>query len=146
KGYAWTHAQEGATIEPEDFSATSNFPLCVKGNVAPHPEYQSLAMLGWNINQGPEDADGMPVTPTLGGIRFNITNPSNAPLRIQIGGPNAETDPNDRWCAPIGTGGELFVPFDAFNTECWVGGEGNTYAGEPITNVSIVVPGEDVAA
>src|SRR5690606_11272760 len=79
-------------------------------------------------------------------IRFNITNPSNAPLRIQIGGPNAETDPNDRWCAPIGTGGELFVPFDAFNTECWVGGEGNTYAGEPITNVSIVVPGEDVAA
>lgn len=149
KGYAWTAPAGDSTITPEDFSAVTDFPLCVSGTV--NPGYDNVAMVGWNINQQPEDdPNGSTILPALDGITVSITNNSSTQLRIQIQGPNGATDPNNRWCAEIGTGGSnIFVPYESFNTKCWPLGPtdtpGNPYAGEEIVAVMIMVPGPDPA-
>lgn len=151
KGYAWTSASGDATISPADFGETTDFPLCASGTV--NPGYDNVAMVGWNINQPPEDdPTGAEVLPALDGITVSITNNQTPPtqLRLQIQGPNGATDANNRWCAEIGTGGaNIFVPYSSFNTKCWPLGPtdmpGNPYAGEPIVAVMVMVPGPDPA-
>lgn len=137
KGYAFT-AVEGGTITPEDFAASTDFPLCVSGML--EPGYSNTAMIGWNINQTAE-GDPMTVVPTEEGIQVSVMNPGGSELRLQIQGPNGATDENDRWCATIPGNGGL-IPFDAFNTQCWTGGMGNAYMGEPLTSVLVLVPGQ----
>jgi len=84
------------------------------------------------------------VVPTSAGVTVDVTNTGGSQLRVQIAGPNGATDPNDRWCVLIaGTGG--FIPWGSFNTACW-GGYGNSYNGEPITQIAILVPGSDSVA
>lgn len=103
--------------------------------------------MGWNINQEEDELEGAPITPTSDGIRISVSSFTSVPLRLQIAGPNAETDENDRWCVVIGNGGsDLFIPWTAFNTPCWNVSQGNDYDFEPITSVSIVVPGDTSGA
>lgn len=139
KGFAWSAPGGDATITPTSFETSKAFPLCVQGTV--QPGYDNLAMLGWNINQAAEEnAPLLTVSPAAEGVTIAISNPGGTELRLQIQGPNGETDPNDRWCAVIpGSGG--FIPYDGFNTECWVGGEGMAYAGQPLSAVLVMVPG-----
>jgi hypothetical protein len=75
----------------------------------------------------------------------NVSNPGNSPLRLQLGGPNGDTDANDRWCATITAFDQaVLIPWAAFNTACW-DHSGSTYAGQPIQNVDVLVPGATVA-
>jgi hypothetical protein len=140
KGYAWTAKGGSATIMPADFSAVTDFPLCASGQL--EASNSNVAMLGWNLNQGKEAGDpALTIEPELEGIKVEITNPGGSELRLQIQGPNGADDEDDRWCAIIpGSGG--FIPFDAFNTECWAGGTGTNYAGQPIVAAIVLVPGK----
>jgi hypothetical protein len=140
QGYAWTATSpSGGTISPDDFGAVTDFPLCASGSVATGTA--NVAMVGWNLNQGYTDGEpALSVTPTLEGIYVSLTNPGSSELRLQIQGPNGGSQANDRWCAIIpGDGG--FIPFSAFNTECWAGGDGTAYAGQPIVAAIVLVPG-----
>lgn len=140
-GYGWSSATgEGSTIEPADFSTLgANEPLCVSGTVG--PAYESVAMLGVNLNQaGGEDPPLFEVTPTGSGIIVNYTNPGGSDLRIQIQGKNGETDENDRWCATLPASGTE-VKFTSFNTKCW-DDSGDFYTmGTPIVAAALLVPG-----
>lgn len=140
KGYAWTATGGDATIMPADFGDVTGFPLCASGQLQAGND--NVAMVGWNLNQAPEDGEpALTVEPTLEGIFVEIENPGGSELRMQIQGPNGATDANDRWCAIIpGTGG--FIPFEAFNTECWAGGMGTNYAGQPVVAAIVLVPGK----
>jgi hypothetical protein len=141
RGFAWTATSpNGGTIMPADFAAAFDFPLCAKGSVMPGDS--NVAMVGWNINQSSVDGEPpLTVSPSLAGITVSIDNPGGSELRLQVQGPNGESDPNDRWCAVIpGTGG--FIPFDAFNTECWSGGMGMPYMGQPLVAAIVLVPGK----
>ncbi len=139
-GFAWTATSpSGGTISPDDFGAVTDFPLCASGTV--ETGYDNVAMVGWNLNQ--EVADGepaLPVDPTLQGISVSVDNPGGSDLRLQIQGPSGDQEASDRWCAILpGTGG--FIPYDAFNTECWAGGNGTPYTGQPIVAAIVLVPG-----
>jgi len=137
-GYAWTFAS-GGSILPANFGTVEEPPLCANGSVT--TGVNNLAMLGVNLNQAetPANAPTMTVVPTLDGITVNVTNNTNAALRVQIQGPNGSEDENDRWCAPLfGSGG--FIPWNAFNTRCW-NGTGNSYNRQPLVAAMIMVPG-----
>lgn len=141
KGFAWTAtSMSGGSIMPANFGNVFDFPLCAKGMVTAGDS--NVAMVGWNVNQGTVDGDpAMPVTPKLAGVTVKITNPGQSELRLQLQGPNGATSATDRWCAVVpGTGG--FIPFNAFNTECWAGGAGTAYANQPIVAAIVLVPGK----
>ena len=142
KGFAWTAtSMSGGMIMPANFGDKFDFPLCAKGMV--NTGDSNVAMLGWNVNQAttPAMAPAMSVTPMLAGVTVKITNPAGSELRLQLQGPNGATSATDRWCAVIpGTGG--FIPYDAFNTECWAGGKGTAYAKQPIVAAIVLVPGK----
>ncbi len=140
QGYAWTATSpSGGTISPDDFGEFFDFPLCASGSVSTGTE--NVAMVGWNLNQGTADGEpALSVTPTMEGIHVSLGNPGGSELRLQIQGPDGGSVSTDRWCAVIpGTGG--FIPFSAFNTECWAGGAGTAYAGQPIVAAIVLVPG-----
>ena len=144
RGFAWTATSAmGGSIDPPDFADAFDFPLCASGNV--QSGTSNVAMVGWNLNQSTDEgAPAMAVTPTQAGVLVGITNAGGSELRLQLQGPNGATDPDDRWCAVIpGTGG--FIPYDGFNTECWAGGNGTPYAGEPIVAAIVLVPGKPAA-
>jgi hypothetical protein len=172
-GYAWTGTETpntGTTITPTDFSTVApGEPFCVSGTVAARADYGGVSLLGFNINQARLPAEGeteapvLSATPTEAGIAVNFTKTAASRLRIQIQGPNGETDANDRWCYEIAEpGGRAFAPFQtsaatpvAFNTRCWLapgtvdatdGQPGVAYANQPITSVVFTVPGDAVAA
>ncbi len=152
KGFTFTATWGDATISPENYGDVTGFPLCSTGSVPANtgtgPSLVTHgAMIGWNINQTTEDgAPALATNPTLDGIAYKITNNGNAQIRLAIQGPNGATDENDRWCADIGTGGEGFVPWAGFNTQCWVGGTGAEYAMQPISQVIIQVPSQNAGA
>jgi hypothetical protein len=142
---------------PRDFTMTpTTNGYCVSGTV--HGDYDSVALLGFNLNETATGAAtqcnynpassmamGPPgVTLTGSGIAVNFTKTVASVLRIQIQGPNGATNANDRWCATItDAAGPVFVPYTAFNTECWEGGMGTAYnpASSPISAISFLVPG-----
>jgi len=68
-------------------------------------------------------------------------------LRVQVKGPNGNTDPNNRWCYTItDVNGPVFAPFNKFNTKCWdMTGTNFDPASNPISSVTFVVPGANVA-
>jgi hypothetical protein len=146
RGFAWTATSPmGGMITPANFGAAFDFPLCAKGMV--NAGDSNVAMVGWNLNQAttPAMAPAMTVTPKAKGITVAITNPGMSELRLQLQGPDGATSATDRWCAIIpGTGG--FISYDTFNTECWAGGKGTAYAGQPIVAAILLVPGKVGAA
>ncbi len=169
-GCAWTGVDEtgvGSTISPNDFTMRGlDEPYCASGTVGPHPEYESVALLGFNLNDDPATADcsydpnsahsmgpaGIQLTGT--GIAANVVKQganTGYEFRVQIQGPNGATDDNDRWCANI-TGvpeGKIFVPFSDFSTKCWEEEEDAPgdipYAREPVSAVVFLVPGSPTA-
>lgn len=170
KGCAWTGVDAtsaGTTIMPQDFKTRAvGEPYCASGTVGPHPDYESVALLGFNLNEDPATADcsydpntatsagppGVQMTET--GIAANIVkqgSDTSFTFRVQIQGQNGATDANDRWCATItATQGKIFVPYTDFNTECWTAtsttpATGTPYNNEPISAVVFLVPGEPTA-
>lgn len=164
KGCAWTGVDDtdaGTTIMPGDFTARApEDAYCASGSVGAHAEYESVALLGFNLNEDPATADcsydpnaaqaegppGIEMTGT--GIAANIVkqgDDTNFTFRIQIQGPQGATDASQRWCATITeTEGKIFVPYSDFNLECWETTVDATknYNGEPISAVVFLVPGE----
>lgn len=144
-GYTFTAKGAGSTISPTAPPET-DFPVCVSGVVAAAADSSNYAVLGFNLNQA--FPSGMPLTVTpmssTGGVDVQVSNFEGTPLRVQLNGPNASTDPTEQWCAPLlPTGG--IVTWDSFSYECWLG-EGATYpTDQPITSVEVVVPGATVA-
>jgi hypothetical protein len=130
----------GGTIAPMNFGTAFDFPLCANGMVVTGDS--NVAMVGWNLNQSSVDGEpALMVTPSLAGITVAISNKGGSELRLQLQGEKGATDATQRWCAVIpGTGG--FIPFDAFNTECWAGGNGKAYNREPIVAAIVLVPGK----
>ena len=146
-GYAWTSAvPEGeSTISPADFAdLEAGEDLCASGVVAPQDDYGGVGLLGMNVNQdeGEDTAIGTFV-PSGDGIYVDITNPGLSTVRVQIQGPAGETDPDDRWCAGVSSVGGELIPWEDFNTECWVGGDGTQYNFEEITAIIMLVPGHN---
>lgn len=153
-GYAWT-ATDGvsaSTISPADFSALpAGQQLCASGTVAGTADYSAVAMLGFSLSQDEGDPAPDPGTWSplddlqIGGLTYNVTNNTGTPLRIQIQGPDGDTDPTQRWCAEIiGQTGSIF--WHTFNTQCWEGGAGTAYNGiDALESIMVLVPG-DLAA
>lgn len=161
KGCAWTGIDDqnaGTSITPQDFTGgTTSGAYCVSGKVAATEGWLGVALLGFNLNQDPAtanctyvpvdpNADGPPaVTLTEAGLAVNFVKrgtDKTFTLRAQIQGPNGASDPNDRWCANIiEAQGKELIRWSEFNTECWEGGEGKAYNGEPISAVVFTVPG-----
>ncbi len=172
-GCVWTGVEEGAqsSIAPRDFLTTADGgPYCVKGEVAADPDYESVALLGFNTaDMAGADCTAKPlgdtvgtrpaIEPTADGIAVNFVKQgtdTGFTWRVQIEGPDGSTDANQRWCATISaTQGKVFVPYDKFDTECWFvdeNGEPNNadYAGQkydmsPISAVVFTVPGNPTA-
>ena len=161
-GCSWTGIDDtgvGTTISPADFTdRASGEPFCVSGTVGPHPTYESVALLGFNIQEPPEIADcthqdvdmnaeGPPgIVPTGTGVAFNFAKTEARIFRVQIQGPNGHRDANDRWCWNVdAVQGPAFAPYTEFNTECWEGGNGTFWNGQPISAVVFLVPGSTQA-
>jgi hypothetical protein len=153
KGYAWTGKEnpaKGSTITPADFSAcaANTTSLCVSGTVAQDSAYGGVAMLGINLNQAVAGGTGSELTytpPSGGSVSVSLSNVSvsSGNLRVQIQAANATAD--TRWCVNIsGSGGSY--PLSSFNTQCWEGGSGTAYAGQPLQAVMILVPGSNSQA
>jgi Glycosyl hydrolase family 12 len=165
-GCAWTSpGQKGATtITPMDFTTKpAADAFCIKGVVGAEPMYESVALLGFNVNQpastscaakapDPSGAGEPSVVPTAEGIAVNFIKrgtDTTFTLRVQIQGPNGHKDGTagaaDRWCATIAeVQGKIFVPYSSFTPECWkaAGMRGTPYAKQPISAVAFSVPGE----
>ena len=167
----WTHASwhgcPWTGIDTVAGTTTSNMPrdflthvegmgYCVSGTV--FSSYDAVALLGFNLNETPTGNAmqcaynpaaammmGPPgVTLTGTGIAINFTKTAAPTFRIQVQGPNGATDPDNRWCATITAAtGPTFIPYTAFNTECWEGGMGTAFnpANSPISAIAFLVPG-----
>lgn len=169
-GCAWTGVGTAgqSTITPQDFTAQgTSGPYCVSGSVGAEPEYQSVALLGFNVAEPttasctykPVDvnAPGPPsTTPMEGGIAINFAKrgaDTGFTLRVQIQGPNGHKEgavgEADRWCATITeVQGKVFVPYSAFTPKCWEMTDalkGTPYANQPISAVVFLVPGKPTA-
>lgn len=158
KGCVWTaiDAENGTTIHPLDFTASTSGDYCVSGVVAASEGWQGAALLAFNLNQGSaaadcghasldENGEGQPtVTPTATGLALNFAKRGldrTFPLRATLWGPDGANDSNQRWCVEVTEDqGKVFIPWGDFNTECWQGGSGNAYDGQPVSSVVFVVP------
>jgi hypothetical protein len=111
----------------------------------PGTSWDDIAMVGCNVNQDSAGGDGSELTWTPPALSSQICIDGGGFTRLQIQGPNGADDSNDRWCA-TGTG---CIAFSEFNTECWEGGNGTAYAGQPLQAVAALMPslsdGETVA-
>ncbi len=147
-GYVWTATCTGSSITGDFSTHMTGSPYCVSGSVAPASDYSGWAMLGWNINQtqGSSTPNGTwtPSNINSGGVLISVSNSGGSALRVQIAGPNASTDSSDTWCAAV-TGAGGLIPWTSFNTACW-DNSGTAYAGQPISNVEVLVPGGNIAA
>jgi glycosyl hydrolase family 12 len=166
-GYAWTGDDAlgiGTTRSVEVFDALpANSPFCLEGTVGADPDtdgagplgYRGVALLGFNVQQEPfAEVEGQepPIgstTPTGTGVAVNYTKSAGQTLRIQLQGPEGETDANQRWCAELtAVQGPAFVPYSEFRTSCWLaeGAAGSVpYAMQPIAAVVMTVPGDAAA-
>jgi len=166
-GCAWTgKGTKGATtITPMDFVAKPPADaFCISGTVGAEPKYESVALLGFNVNEAPPascaykpadtTASGPPsVVPTGEGLAINFVKKGTDTaftLRVQIQGPNGHKDgaegAADRWCATITeVQGKIFVPYSSFTPSCWAmtaAERGTPYAKQPISAVVFNVPGK----
>jgi hypothetical protein len=149
KGKAWTSTDTAgvASITPANFdNLTTDGPYCASGNVPATSDYSAVAMIGFNVNQASTtDAPANTWTPSMtsAGVVVNVTNRgSNTAFRVQLLGPNGDTVASDRWCYELSQfGRDVTIPWSSFNTECWQGGSGSAYAGQPIESALVLVPG-----
>lgn len=131
KGYLWTAAETGSTIEPGEFTGDI---ICAEGTLG--AAYEEWAMVGWNINQevGEDGMGGdvLDMVPGGTGVTYSVENRSTTVgLRIQI-----QSTDESSWCAavdePSGT-----IPWDEFTVDCWEDG-GEVYdPSTPISQISV---------
>jgi len=169
-GCSWTgkEASGTTTITPMDFTQKPPADaFCVSGTVGADAMYQSVALLGFNVNEPPPmncaykaadpNGSGPPsVVPTGDGLAINFVKrgaDTSFTLRVQIQGPDGAKDgavgAADRWCATItDIQGKIFVPYSSFTPSCWeltADKRGTPYAKQPISAVVFNVPGKPTA-
>ncbi|MBN2343277.1 MAG: hypothetical protein JXX29_02100 [Deltaproteobacteria bacterium] len=166
---------EVSTITPEEFTELrAGEPLCASGQVVmtwgPDTDnpadtelvhtYQGLAMIGVNVNQArdtdtasTEETPAGTVTPTGNGLRVVMAwrqpgAPFNFTIRVQLSGPNSETDELDRWCYQVqeedlDENNAVVIPWSEFHSYCYdvikrMGDEG-AYTGQEFEAVVLQV-------
>ncbi len=140
-GYAWTSPGDviGAVIDPVDYShfVGGEKQLCAMGYLA--EDYESVGILGINVNQQPDSDEEGTWTPTSShtGIYVNFSNPGGSTVRLQLQPPSG-----DAYCTEISSGGDT-VSWSRLRTECW-DTTGERYDGEPISSVMLIVPGDEL--
>jgi hypothetical protein len=131
----------GTTVTPETLDAApAGQPFCLSGRVAADPDFGGAARLVFNLNQA---AGSAPLTtvPQGNGLAFTFTRSTGAMLRVQL-----ETPGGDAFCYSIPeVRGRAFVPYTAFNTECWTDTTGQNYNRQPIHSVVFSAPGSSFA-
>jgi len=153
------------TITPTNVTTIANGgPYHVSGTVAGSSNYSSFASFGFNLGQASSGAScaydaalltktGTPgVTMPSGstGLALNIAYLKATPqIRVQLMGPNGNTDANSRWCQNISTlNSPVFLRFTDFYTSCWgadAASKGTVYSGQPISSISFMIPGTTTA-
>src|SRR6188768_848088 len=166
-GCSWTGKGTAGTttVTPQDFTTKpAADAYCISGTVGAEPKYESVALLGFNVNEPgtascvykPVDttASGPPsVVPTADGLAINFVKKgtdTTFTLRAQIQGPNGAlagaAGAADRWCATITeVQGKVFVPWSSFTPSCWettAALKGTPYAKQPLSAVVFNVPGK----
>ena len=152
-GSTWAYAAPdtglpatSSTITPEEFSGVPfGGPFCVEGTVRAMEDWSSFALLGYSVNSDP-GGDAGTWTPTRNQTLGVDLSGDTTGLRVQIQGPDGDTNPNDLWCGNldgrIDPQGHAEIPFSEFNTKCW-DNSGDYYAGEALEHAVIVVPGHN---
>jgi hypothetical protein len=106
--------------------------------------FESTGWIGVNLNQEFMATAAGVVTPTGTSLVLSYTNAGGTALRVQLGGPNADTDPLERWCYALSAAsGTVTIPYGSFRTACW-DTTGTAYAGQPIQSISLTFPSSDV--
>jgi len=166
-GCSWTGKGTAGTttVTPQDFTTKGAADAyCISGTVGAEPKYESVALLGFNVNEPstascvykPVDTTGMgppSVVPTADGLAINFVKKgtdTSFTLRAQIQGPNGAmagtAGAADRWCATITeVQGKVFVPWSSFTPSCWettAALKGTPYAKQPLSAVVFSVPGK----
>ena len=166
-GCSWTGVGTAgvSTVTPKDFTTKpAADAYCVSGTVGAEPKYESVALLGFNLNEPtsascvykPVDTTAMgppAVVPTADGLAINFVKKgtdTSFTLRAQIQGPNGAlagtAGAADRWCATITeVQGKVFVPWSSFTPSCWettAALKGTPYAKQPLSAVVFNVPGK----
>jgi hypothetical protein len=150
RGFAFAQGVvQGTTLNPPTFEQRQpNQPFCLSGSVAPEPQFQGEALVGFTINQAPssgvagQGAPPLTAVPTGAGIAFSFSKSVGTILRVQLQPP----DGAQPFCYEVPeAGGRAFAPYAEFNTACW-DGSGQAYQGQPIESVRFQVPGDDTLA
>ena len=135
-GFAFTLADGGATITPDNFDSMveQDGPYCVTGTVVATAAYASIAALGVNVSQlQVEDASVNALLVSGSGLRVDFTVVSGADgLRIQLEGADSDNNPDHRWCVDLTGSQDVVIPWASFNTECWDTGTGTAF--DPVTD------------
>jgi len=156
-GYAWTMAITGSypgavvsTITPATFATltTLDHQLCAQGVVGKSGDYGGVGMVGINLHQAMSvPPAGQPptllYTPTGTGIAFAVTNNGGSNLRIQLQDDSGTAA--GRWCSSISGEATGTLTWADFNTTCWSPATGSAYNKQPLRDISVLVPGNDVA-
>lgn len=115
---------------------------CTAGTVPYAADYSGFAHLAFSLRQERADAPLQPVEIQGDGISLEIQNDNLVPLQVQI------TLGEQFWCTPlVAHSGPISIPFDAFLSECWQGGNHTPFQENRIDAVKVVIPppqeGED---
>ena len=156
-GWAWAASEKpylGTTITPQPsdqggtgFGAvTAGSPLCISGTVVQDPNYGSVALLGFAIQQDKTPAYTPSNTwkPTGTGVRWQVKNTGGSPLRLQIQG--VASYPSQSWCYPL-VGNSGTIKWSDFNSQCWGSSTTVAYDGTiPLNQIIVQVSGLNYAA
>jgi hypothetical protein len=151
-GYGFTVSNNDIANTPACSPATTVTPLCNTAGCTPtftgeffgtvgvctlgQAKYQGFVLAAWYVNQARGSSPvGTWTVPATGGITVTFINPDAAPVvRFQLQDPTGAT----QWCAPLESG--VQIPWGAFLTQCWAGGQQNPLtAGQLIGQAAVVV-------
>jgi len=170
-GCVWTGQDSNVTnsttkITPQDFTTgTDGGPYEISGKVTADPNYNGVAMLGFNISEaitgkadqckyvagvaGPDDISIKDIMSSTKGLAINwVAKTKPAQFRVQLQAKASLTDLKSAWCATITDAqGPSFVNWTDFYAYCWDyptpvdNYSAVQYKGENIDAVSFLVPG-----
>lgn len=152
-GWVFTYADsagEGTLVSPV-CDANGCVPAwekqaCLKGVVAQDPASSTFVGLAFHNNNPMSGGTGT-WTVTGQGVYISLSNPPPA-ARVQLQEPNTSSN-DQRYCAPLPSGGTGVIPFSSFKTYCWgdVAHPSRALAlGTQIHETAIVVPGSSASA
>jgi hypothetical protein len=142
RGFAWIATGPATTTAtPTSFqSCGTPCSLCVRGTIAGTSDFSSFAILGVAINQ-PTMSPATATVPSGNSLEISYTLTAGGPLRLQLDGAGSATDPTQRWCANLpAASATVAIPYSQFKTNCW-DNTGTFYTRQPITGISVSVPG-----